>query len=194
MDRDDRVLWFSREVLPHEGALRRWLGRQRRAFACDVDEVVQETYARLWSADLSRIIEPRPYLFVTARRVLGEIARRARIVSIETMADIEALNIVDDDGGAERALSSKEELDRLMTSVSKLPPKCRQVFELRKFHGLSQRETGRQLGIAESTVEKHLAKALQLILSEMTRSAASSSAIMDGSLLRHGAKGQQRKS
>ncbi|HEY3814134.1 MAG TPA: RNA polymerase sigma factor [Caulobacteraceae bacterium] len=168
MERDDRIRWFAREVLPHEGAVRKWLGRNVRGLPnCDIDEVVQEAYARLWAADTDRIANPRAYFFVTARHLVGEALRRSRIVQIETVADIDSLNIVDDDGGPERRLSGREDVERLKRVLETVPPKCREAFELRKFDGLSQREIAQKMGIAESTVEKHLAKALRLVMKEM---------------------------
>lgn len=172
MDRKDRIRWFSREVLPHEGDVRKWLGPKIRGLPnCDLDEVIQETYARLWACEAERIANVRAYFFVTARHVVGEAFRRAKLVSIETMADIESLNIVDSECSPERQLSGREELATLLQVLTRLPPKCRQAFELRKFEGLSQREIAARMGIAESTVEKHLAKALQLVLAEMTAAA-----------------------
>jgi RNA polymerase sigma factor (sigma-70 family) len=168
MDRAERIRWFAREVLPHEAAVRKWLAPKIRGLPnCDIDEVVQETYARLWAAEPDRILNVRAYFFVTARHVVGEAFRRARIVSIETMADLDSLNIVDSDGGPERHVSGRQELDRLRRVLEKLPAKCRQAFELRKFEGLSQREIAARMGIAESTVEKHLAKGLHLVMAEM---------------------------
>jgi RNA polymerase sigma-70 factor (ECF subfamily) len=38
---------------------------------------------------------------------------------------------------------------------------------MKKFEELSQREIAARMGVAESTVEKHLAKALRVISSEM---------------------------
>ena len=93
--------------------------------------------------------------------------RRSRIVSIEAMADIDSLNIVGEEITAERRLSGREDVERLYRAMDKLPPKCREAFELKKFEELSQREIARRMGIAESTVEKHLAKALRLVLEEM---------------------------
>ena len=172
MDQKARLRWFAREVLPHEPDVRRWLaGRLRGLGSTDVDEVMQEAYARMWAADLDAIFNPRAYLFVTARHIIGELIRRSRIVSIELMADLERLNIVDEEVNAHRRLSGQEEIGRLHTIVAKLPPKCRQAFQLKKFEELSQREIAREMGIAESTVEKHLAKALRLISKEMAAAA-----------------------
>src|SRR3546814_8597110 len=54
-------------------------------------------------------------------------------------------------------------LARLHEILQTLPPKCRQAFELKKFQDFSQRRIAEHMGIAESTVEKHLAKALRLV-------------------------------
>src|ERR1043165_2988486 len=68
MDRSEHVRWFAREVLPHEPDVRRWLARRVRGLPdCHVDEIVQETYARLWAVGAERILNPRAYFFVTAR-------------------------------------------------------------------------------------------------------------------------------
>ncbi|HEX5182254.1 MAG TPA: RNA polymerase sigma factor [Allosphingosinicella sp.] len=168
MDHSVRLRWFAREVLPHEADVRRWLvARLRGLESCDIDEVVQEAYARMWSADLESIANARAYLFVTARHIVGEHIRRSKIVSIELMADLESLNIVDDEVNAHRRLSGQEEIARLHRIIAKLPPKCRQAFQLKKFEELSQRQIAERMGVAESTVEKHLAKALRVISREM---------------------------
>lgn len=168
MDHGSRLRWFAREVLPHEPDVRRWLSvRLRGLTSCDLDEVIQEAYARLWGADLDRIVNARAYLFVTARHIIGEHLRRSRIVSIELMADLEVLNIVDDEVNAHRRLSGQQEIARLHGVIEELPPKCRQAFKMKKFEELSQREIASRMGVAESTVEKHLAKALRLISQKM---------------------------
>lgn len=173
MDRAERIRWFARELLPHEQAVRRWLTRRVRGLpGCDLDEVIQEAYARVWAADTSKITNARAYFFVTARHVVGEALRRARVVSIEMIADIDSLNIMDDAGSPERRLSGREDVERLARVLAALPVKCRMAFELRKFDGLSQRDIAMRMNIAESTVEKHLAKALRLVMKEMKEPAA----------------------
>lgn len=168
MDRGEHVRWFAREVLPHEADVRRWLSRRVRGLPdCHVDEIVQEAYARLWAAGTERIVNPRAYFFVTARHVVGEVLRRLRVVSIETIADIDSLNIADEDVGLERRISGREEIERVQHMLAKLPPKCREAFELRKFAELSQKEIAQRMQLSESTVEKHLVKALRLLMSEM---------------------------
>ena len=173
MEHESRIRWFAREVLPHESDVRRWLASRIRGLAmCDLDEVVQETYARLWAVDTDGINDARAYLFVIARRVVGETVRRSRIVPIETVADIDALNVADAGPTPERRLSGREEVERLHAVIATLPAKCRQAFVMKKFESLSQREISERMNISESTVEKHLAKALRTIMREMSRTPA----------------------
>jgi RNA polymerase sigma-70 factor (ECF subfamily) len=70
----------------------------------------------------------------------------------------------------ERRVSGREDVERFRQALNKLPPKCRQAFELRKFEELSQRQIAERMGVAESTVEKHLSKALRSIMAEMAKS------------------------
>lgn len=168
MTHQGRLRWFAREVLPHEADVRRWLTvRTRGLKGCDVDDMIQEAYARLWSADADGIKNARAYLFVTVRHLVGEHLRRSRIVSIELMADVESLNIADGEISTWRRLSGEEEVARLQRVISKLPAKCGRAFRLKKIEQLSQREVAKRMGISESTVEKHLVKALRLVLREM---------------------------
>ena len=53
-----------------------------------------------------------------------------------------------------------EELSRAMSALKQLTPRVREVYILRKVHGLTQKETAKYLGISQSTVEKHVAKGL----------------------------------
>ncbi|WP_166945940.1 RNA polymerase sigma factor [Sphingopyxis panaciterrae] len=173
MDHQAQLRWFAREVLPHEPDLRKWLvGRVRGLDSCDVDEVVQEAYARLWTSDADAIRNARAYLFVTARHIVGEHLRRSRIVAIDLVADLDSLNIIDEEMSVHRRLSGQEELARLHEILQTLPPKCRQAFELKKFQDFSQRRIAEHMGIAESTVEKHLAKALRLVSEGMKQAPA----------------------
>src|SRR3546814_2701780 len=71
-----------------------------------------------------------------------------------------------------RRLSGQEELARLHEILQTLPPKCREAFELKKFQDFSQRRIAEHMGIAESTVEKHLAKALRLVSEAMKQAPA----------------------
>jgi len=69
------------------------------------------------------------------------------------------------------AAVSNEEFGRFCDAVRQLPVQCRRVFVLKKVYGHSQQEIANQLGIAENTVEKHIAKGMALCLRYMKEQA-----------------------
>lgn len=171
------VAWLGRDILPHEAAVRAWL---RRSFATagDVDDIIQETYCRLAAlTHIEHIAEPRGYFFQAARSVALEQIRRARVVRIETVSEIEALDLALEDPSAERIVLGRRELERVRMLIAALPERCRRVFEMRKIEGVSQREIARRLGVSENIVENEAVRGLRAILAAMTEQDALSGAV-----------------
>lgn len=174
----DRIAWLAAHVLPHEPALRAWLATRGIGpmLSGEVDDIVQEAYAALVSLDsVAHIHEPRAYLFTTARSILLQQLRRAKVVQIEAVSEIERLQ-PGDSHTPERHMSAHQELRRLQALIAALPGKCREAFTLRRVEGLSQRDIARRMGISENTVEKHVGKALRLLTDAMGRGAAAGAA------------------
>ncbi|USQ98462.1 RNA polymerase sigma factor [Caulobacter sp. RL271] len=162
------VAWLGREILPHEAAVRAWL---RRSFAAagDVDDIIQETYCRLAAlTNIEHIDEPRGYFFQAARSVALEQIRRARVVRIETVSEIESLDLALEEPSAERIVSGRRELERVRGLIAALPERCRRIFEMRKIEGVPQREIARRLGVTEHVVENEAVRGLRAILAAMT--------------------------
>ena len=157
---EEKVRWLSLHVLPHEKDLRNWLKQFREI---EVDDVVQECYAGLLSVDTRLVHTPRAYLFKMARNVVFQHYRRARIISIVTLADFDVQSIVDDTPSPERTVEARQELKRLHKVVEALPERCRQILLLRRLEGLSQRQVSERLGISENIVEKQIARALRAL-------------------------------
>lgn len=149
--------WFKDEIRPHERELRAYL-RGRFPSLIDVDDLVQETYARMLRArDDGRASLSRAYLFVVARNVALDQIRRKRTVSVEPLGEIERLSVVEEGPDAAEVLSHEQELQLLADAMQALPPRCREVLTLRRIEGLSHREISARLGIAEGTVNAQLA-------------------------------------
>ena len=149
--------WFAEEVQPHEADLRVYL---RRAFPSllDIDDLVQETYARVFRAKTEgKIAEARPYLFSTARNAACDLFRRSRIISVTGLADIDRLPVVEEGPGVAESIDHAHELAILHQAIGALPERCRQVLTLCKVYGLPHREVARRLGISEYTVNAQVA-------------------------------------
>lgn len=163
---DERAIWLSRHVLPHEPQLRAWLKR-RNLGGLEIDDVIQETYTRLFQAEsIAHIHDARNYAFQVAGSVVIDHLRRMKVVPLASVPGLDYLEVGSDEPSPERQVIDRDELTRLAEMIARLPGKIRDVFSLRRVYGLSQREVAARLGLAESTVEKHMAKGF-LIMSEM---------------------------
>ena len=155
--------WFAREILVHEAALVRYLARMW-SNRDEIHDLRQEIYVRVYEAGAkSRPLSPKAFLFTTARHLMADKLRRTRIVSIEAMGDLEALNVPIDDISPERRMSAHQELRRLADALGVLPARCREVVWLRRVEERPQKDVARRLGISEKTVEKQVAKGMRLL-------------------------------
>ena len=153
--------WFAEEVQPHESSLRSYL---RSVFPSlpDIDDLVQESYARLIRArEAGRVSYVKAFLFTTARNAALDFFRRKRVVSIESVADFEELSVLEDRPDAAEAVNKQQELELLSAAVRTLPDRCRQVLTLRLLYGFSHKEIAAELGISEHTVKAQLAKGMR---------------------------------
>lgn len=145
--------WFAEEVLPHEEALRTWLGGRFPALR-DIDDVVQEAYSRLLRArETGPIACPRAFLFVTARNLALNHLRHQRHERPAGAEESDPAEMLDAAAAIPEAIAVAEELQVLIAAIESLPDRCRQILTLRKIYGLSQKEVAARLGIAEHTVE-----------------------------------------
>jgi len=168
--------WFVREILVHEEALTRYLQR------CwphrdDIHDLRQEVYVRVYeAAGKSLPASPKSFLFASTRNLITDRLRRGRVVSIETMGDLEPLHVLVDEVSPERRFDGRQALRRLSEAFDSLPDRCRQVMWLRRVEELPQKVVASQLGISEKTVEKHVANGIRLIADHFYGGAAAASA------------------
>lgn len=160
----EMIAWVGSEIIPHEAALRSWLARQ--SFDPDeISDIVQDAYLAITRLNgVAHIRNPRSYLFQTAKTAALMRLRRHRIVRIDLFDDLDNFEVPDDDPGPERRVAATLELERVRRIIAGLPDRCRQIFELRRIQGVSQREIARLLGLPEHTVEAQAARGLKLIL------------------------------
>lgn len=150
--------WFAEEVQPHESDLRAYL-RHHFPTIADTDDLVQETYIRVFRAHiLGKINEARPYLFVTARNAALDLCRRNHRTPIHPVVEPERLSVAMDEPDSAESLSHEQKLSLLLEAIETLPKRCRVVLKLRKLRGWSHREIAVKLGISEHTVNAQIAK------------------------------------
>lgn len=151
-----KLEWFKATILPHRRAL-----HARLRTRSDVEDIVSEVFTRAWSCkDWSRIDKGRAYLFQVARNLVIDLARREKIISYDTVVDIDLL---DSGHSLELQLDARDEVRRLQALLETLPVQCRKVFIARRVYGKKLAEIAEEMGLSVSTIEKHLAKGIRLL-------------------------------
>ena len=157
---DERHEWFLNQIFRHRAALHRYL-RKFTSGAEDIEDLVQETYVRVYAlSDHQRIDSPRALLFRIAHNMAVERARRQKSQATDSVADLERLTVYSSDAPADEQIDARRRFESFCAAVDRLPPLCRRVFVLRKVYRLSHDEIAEVLGVAHSTIEKHVAKGM----------------------------------
>lgn len=147
----------------HDEEVRRVLTRRLGCVEAAAD-ILQETYRRLAHRDLWRDADnPRALMYRIALNLATDHERRLKTQGSYLCDEVDPELL--DSPAADPAViaESRERLERLGRAVEGLPPRCRQVFLLRKIEDLSHAEIADRLGLSRSSVEKHLRNALQAL-------------------------------
>jgi RNA polymerase sigma-70 factor (ECF subfamily) len=138
----------------------------------DVEDVLQEAFVRSFEAEGSRTIhDARAFLLRTARNVALDHVSSASYRRTGSLHSFDEDQFIDQAAPVEAQVDSEQRFLAFCEAVGSLPEQCRRVFVLRKVYGLSQQEIALRLGIAQSTVEKHIAKGLLLCSERMSQGA-----------------------
>jgi len=120
-------------------------------------DIVQETYTRVLEASRrADISSPRAFLFRTARNLLVDRRRRDHCWRRHApLLDAEQFLRC-----PHESMEERERIERVHKTIEALPPKCREVFVLHRFSGMTYAEIAAHANVAVSTVEKHITRAL----------------------------------
>ena len=145
----------------HQAALKRFISRFLPN-SYDIEDVSQETFLRAFTAEQSKEIEqPKSFLFRIAKHVaLTQLTQKSRQIT-DYLEDFDESEVLLTEDTIEDELIARETLGIHCEAVAGLPPQCRRVYLMRKVYGMSHKEISGQLGIAVSTVEKHLIKGVE---------------------------------
>ena len=139
------------------GALfRRRLGRD-----CEPDELIQEVYVRLLSANLDGVRNPDAYLFAVAANLAKEHAllqsrnRNRRDVEDPLIQD-QLAYLPSFEGQVDAELRTR----RLAKALRELPVKCQAVVSMRYRQGMEYEQIAERLEISVHMVKKYVRYAL----------------------------------
>lgn len=155
----------------------------------DIEDILQDTYINTYQSSLKQdILFPKAFMVRTAIRLANRsIQLSQRIdsdvdVGLQSDESMFSYSPASFSSQTEREVLNREDFGVLCAAVEALPDQCRKVFVLKKIYGLSQREIAADLGISESTVEKHVAKGLLRTMQFYDLKSAQSNEIQSGAV------------
>lgn len=126
------------------------------------EDIVQETFAKLWtfkgSIDINRPV--KSFLFKTSYNLYIDMYRKS-LRTKEILKELYYQKIVslteEDDAIKEKKIALVQH------AINNLPPKCKDIFMMSKFEGLTYNEISEELNISVKTVENQIGIALTKI-------------------------------
>ena len=165
----EQARWFADEVQAHESSLRLYL---RGSFPAvrDVDDVVQESFLRVWKARAEQPVHSaKAFLYRIARNVALDLVRRRRVAPLDPVGELAELGVMDERPGVLDALGTNERIAMLTEALDALPTRCREAVILCKLQGKSYREAALALGVSEKTIGEHVYRGTQRLGEELNK-------------------------
>jgi RNA polymerase sigma factor (sigma-70 family) len=162
----DTVAWFKAEVHSHDGQLKAWLKGSFPSVR-DVDDVVQESYLRIWrTRALHPIQSAKSFLFRVARNIALDVVRRERRSPVTDVGDLDALGYMESTARSDAA-TLDDRIELLTDIIAGLPERRRTIVILCKFRRMTADAVAQQLSLSRRTVENQLYRAVRDIENQL---------------------------
>jgi RNA polymerase sigma-70 factor (ECF subfamily) len=155
---------LKRLFLKHAKTLQGLLSRKVRDPQLAAD-LVQESFLRLAEQQrLEQIDNASAYLYRTAHNLMVDHVRQQQRRKTDLVPHEALEGIVEERPGLDEQAERAQHLQRLQAILAELPERTQQVFRLNRLEGMTHAEVARHLEISDSSVQKHLAKALAYVM------------------------------
>ena len=95
-------------------------------------------------------------------QIRQETRRKTDSVTHEALAEIE-----DEMAGLEAQAMAEQQRRALKQALSELPERTQEIFRLNRIEGMTHAQVARHLEISDSSVQKHLSKALAYVMQRL---------------------------
>jgi RNA polymerase sigma factor (sigma-70 family) len=130
----------------------------------DPEELMNIAFVRMEGYRAGRTVaDPRAFLVRTAKNALIDNHRHEQISARFTADALQTVDERDDYPLQDEVFASRARLNRVKEGLEQLPPRTKEIFLMYRLDGLKCREIANRIGISESAVEKHIARAMHFI-------------------------------
>jgi len=133
-----------------------------------VEDLVQDFFVYFWieAPHLQIRSSLKSYLFAAIKNRCLDYQKHHKIT--EKYRSFILFSSDKEDNSTEHYFAESELRQAIQSSLEKLPPRCREIFELSRINGLSNQEISDKLGISKRTVELQISNSLKILRKELT--------------------------
>ncbi|HEY3371156.1 MAG TPA: RNA polymerase sigma-70 factor [Prolixibacteraceae bacterium] len=133
----------------------------------EVEDLVQDFFVYLWVEASSLRINSslKSYLFTAIKNRCLDYQKHHKI--IEKYRTFILFSTEKGDDSTDHLFAESELRHAIERSMDKLPPRCREIFEYSRLHGLSNQEISEKLGLSKRTVELQISNSLKVLRKEL---------------------------
>jgi len=132
-----------------------------------VEDLVQDFFVSIWMEAPRLQIESslRSYLFAGIKNRCLDFQKHRKVT--EKYKTFFLFTAENKDNSFDHYFAESELRHAMEKSLSHLPPRCREIFELNRLNGLSNQEISDKLGISKRTVELQISNSLKILRKEL---------------------------
>jgi len=132
------------------------------------DDIIHDTFIKVWEyrSNINADLPFKTLLFTIGKRVLLNVFKRAQHEQLILEQIKKHAVIYHND--TDETINFNESNLLLHEAINQLPKQCREVFIKCRLEGASYKEISAELGIAESTINNQMVKALKFIRKYLT--------------------------
>jgi len=132
-----------------------------------VEDLVQDFFVSLWLEAPGHTIHSslKSYLFTGIKNRCIDFCKHQKVEhKYRKYIFFAATN---EDDSAEHFVAESELRHAIESCLEKLPPRCKEIFEMSRFSGLSNQEIAIKLGLSKRTVELQISNGLKILRKEL---------------------------
>ena len=132
-----------------------------------VEDLVQDFFVTVWleAPRMQVATSLKSYLFAGVKNRCLDFRKHHKVT--EKYKAFILFNAENEDNSFEHYFAESELRQAIEKSMTKLPPRCREIFELSRLNNLSNQEISDKLGISKRTVELQISNSLKILREEL---------------------------
>jgi len=143
-------------------SLVRWVARHHGNYA-EAEDLLHEAFVRFEQLRRKTVVlDPAGFLLHTAANLAIDMHRKRRHLAAEPF-ELACIGFADPAPAIDEILSIRARLDRVQQALDLLSARTRAAFLMHRLEGFKYREIAASMGISQSAVEKHIAKAASFL-------------------------------